>query len=80
MDGHLVGHGAKGLDELPLRRFCSFIWWMATRNAEEKDVENFRIQLWRPPLGYQTEIPAESPWSPENESKAFQSLKASLNA
>jgi len=53
---------------------------MVTRNAEEKDVEQFRIQLWRPPLGAQTEIPAESPWSAENETRAFQSLKSALNA
>lgn len=65
------------LRELPLERFCNFVYWMATRNGSPTDVEKFRAKLWRPPKG-EVVIDARSPWAPENEQKGFGALKMSL--
>jgi len=72
--GEAVARGLDDLDEMPLARFVPFMWWWCTHGREQADVERFRARLWRPPRG---EAPApQSPWSAENEARAFQALKA----
>jgi len=66
------------LRELPLDRFCNYVYWMATREASSVDIEKFRARLWRPPPGKAAD--ARSPWSKENETGAFQALKAGLGS
>lgn len=76
VDGYGVGHGFDPL-ELEFQRLLNFTWWWATRNAASDEVDKFRNRLWRPPP--RTEVTHEkSPWHPENENKAFQSLKNAL--
>lgn len=77
LDGYAVAHNMPSLRRLPLERFCNFVWYMFTRNANDPAaVDKFRASLWMPPKG---EVPPpQSPWSAENESKAFGALKAGL--
>jgi len=64
-----------------VRRLLNYVWWWATRNAEEKERTKFRNRLWQPPKGTSAQdIPEKSPWSRKNESAALGSLKASLSA
>lgn len=82
IDGYAVGHNVPDVRTLPLDRFCNFIWWLSTRNANETDQAKARAQLWRPPPvvpgKVATPIDPRSPWSAENEAKALASLKAGL--
>lgn len=79
LDGYCVAHGIPDPRELPLERFCNLVWYMMTRNAkDEAAVAKIRAQLWRPPRGM-TVIDRRSPWSPENETKAFAALKSALS-
>lgn len=81
MEGHLVGHGhAGGLEDLPLHSLLSFVWWYATHNLEEEEKDKFRTKLWQPPKGSTAPIHPDSPWSPENEMKSFQSLRSETGA
>lgn len=77
MDGYAVGHGLADLRDLPIERFCTFVWWLWTRNGDEKDRAKFKARLWQPPKG-KAVTDRRSPWSPENESKAFASLQSAL--
>ena len=80
MEGYSVAHGGGDVDltELPMRQFCSFIWWFATRNAEkQEDVDKFDIDLWRPPKGFAGKI--EGPWSPEAENEALMAFKRTVS-
>lgn len=65
-----------GMDpmELPPDRFFSlaYVWLLGERDEVEK--AKFDAKLWLPEKG--KAIPKESPWSPENESKAFAAFKA----
>lgn len=64
--------------ELPLDRFCNFIWWWATRNAtDEQEIDKLRAQLWRPPPGVAPH--PDSPWAPEAEAQAFAAFKAQVS-
>lgn len=74
IDGWAVGHGLDDLRKLPLSRFCSFMWWYATKDAEGSEVAKFEARLWRPVPG----AVAQGPWSPEAETAAFKGLKAQL--
>lgn len=65
------------LRTLPLDRFSSYVYWSATRNASQVDLEKFRARLWRPPVGTVV-TDSRSPWAPENEQRGFASLKAGL--
>ncbi|AWY05285.1 hypothetical protein QDA01_gp75 [Microbacterium phage Cinna] len=60
-----------------MERFCNFVWWLWTRNGDEKDKAKFKARLWQPPKG-QAVTDRRSPWSPENESKAFGALQSAL--
>lgn len=77
IDGYAAAHNMPDLRDLELDRFCNFVWHMATRNSDAKEVEKLRARLWRPPKGEAVTDP-RSPWAPENERGAFQSLKMSL--
>ena len=75
IDGYALGHGVD-LEALRLDRFCNFMWWFITRNAEsEQAVEKLRARLWMPPAG---EVPAGGPWSAGAETAAFKALQASV--
>jgi hypothetical protein len=65
------------LVDLPLERFCNYVWWLYTRDGDQKEVDKFKIALWRPPKGVEV-TDTRSPWSAASEQKAFGSLKASL--
>jgi hypothetical protein len=76
LEGHLVGQGAiYGMEDLPINRFLGYVWWYFTKDADERQRDKFKAALWRPPT-IDTPIPKESPWSAENEMKAFSALKA----
>lgn len=57
-------------------RAANLVWYWATRNADEKGLEQFRIRLWQPPAN--APAPKTGPWSAEEETQAFRSLKASV--
>lgn len=78
LDGYAVGHNMPRLESLPLSRFCNWIWWMLTRNANEQEREKTRAKIWRPPPTEKGPIDKRSPWSAENEMKAFSALKSQL--
>lgn len=81
LDGYAVAHGVPDPRTLPLSRFCSFVWYMMTCNVEKQaEIETMRAQLWRPLPKSTAPIPTRSPWSAENETKAFGALTASLGA
>lgn len=73
LDGYAVANGIRPERE-PLPRYCAFVYHMVTRNGDEKSVTKFDTRLWMPPKGVAPD--ARSPWSPENETKAFQAVKA----
>lgn len=76
LDGYAVSRNMPPLATLPLDRFNNFVWWFLTREGDPKEIEKFRLRLWRPPPG---RAPTQdSPWSAENETKAFAGLKAAL--
>ena len=79
LDGYAVGHGMPPLTSLPLDRFCNWVWWMLTREANESDRQKIRAKIWRPPPEENKPIDPRSPWSAENEMKAFSALKAQLS-
>lgn len=77
MDGYAVGHGLDDLRYLRIDRFVNFVWWLFTRNGEEKDRDKFKARLWMPPKG-QAVTDRRSPWSPANETSAFAALQSTL--
>lgn len=78
LDGYAVSHGMGDLRELPLERVCNFVYYRLTDGADEKGLAKFKAKLWMPPKDV---IPdARSPWSAENETKAFAALSARLGA
>lgn len=75
IDGFAVSQNMPDLRTLPLGRFCSFVYWWATRGADDEATKaKFDSRLWQPPPG---EV-AQGPWSPEAETAAFASVKAAL--
>ena len=75
IDGFAASQNMPDLGRMPLGRFCSFVYWWATRNAEkESDITRFDAQLWRPPPGKA----GMGPWSAEAETSAFAALKKGL--
>jgi len=78
LDGFAVSQNMPDLRTLTQARFDNFVWWWATRNADEKQLTKFKADMWRPPKG--TEVTQkESPWHPENETAALASLQASMS-
>lgn len=73
LDGYAVAHGTNPSQE-PIGRFCAFVYHMVTRNGDEKGIRKFDQNLWMPPKGVAPD--RRSPWSPENETAAFQAVKA----
>lgn len=64
----------RDLRTLSASDFLDFAWYLLTRNGSPESVEKFRRTLWMPPKGVAPD--PRSPWSPENETKAFQAVKA----
>lgn len=62
------------LRTLPLPAFLDFLWYMHTKDGDEAGIEKFRRALWMPPKGVAPD--ARSPWSAQNETAAFQAVKA----
>lgn len=60
----------------------NLIYYWATKNAQEqKDLDKFDRQLWMPPPTMDPDdIPADSPWSAENETAAFAAFSAQFEA
>jgi len=75
-DGWAVSRNIPPVGTLPIARFCNLVWyWLTYRAESEKDVSKIRNTLWRPPPGH---VPTKGPWSPEEETSAFQSLRKAL--
>lgn len=72
-----MAHGLDYLQEMPLDRFCNFIWWMLTKDGQESDRAKLKAKLWKPPVGVAVTDP-RSPWSPENERAALSQFKAQV--
>lgn len=75
LDGLAVSRNMPPLQSLPVDRFCNFVWWWMTRNADEAERKRLQARIWQPPLDY---VPKTGPWAAQNESSSFQSLKAAL--
>jgi hypothetical protein len=82
LHGWAVGHGLR-LQTLTLEEFCHWMWWMLTRNAKnDAERDKLRAKLWRPPVNAVTAskpIDSRSPWSAENETRAFAALKSRVS-
>lgn len=76
MDGWAASQGLPELGKFTLPRFCNLVWYWYTKDGDQKDVDKFEAQLYRPPVGVQA--PAVGPWSAEAEMAAFRSMKAAL--
>lgn len=79
LDGYSVGNNFD-LEDLPLGRLSNFVWWWLTSGRGEtdpKEVEKFRIRLWRPPAGVEV-TDERSPWSASKENEAFSALKNAM--
>jgi hypothetical protein len=71
--------GMRSVDplEMPFERFLNLVYAWYTEGMDETEIAKFDAKLWMPVKG--AEIPKESPWSPENEQKAFSQFKAAVN-
>lgn len=58
----------------------NFVWHMLTRTQDENETAKLRAKVWRPPPENTQPIDPRSPWSPENEAKAFAALKMQTGA
>ncbi len=76
LDGYAVAHGVPDLRALDLSRLCNYVYWFLTKDGDEQGVAKFRAKLWQPPKGQRPD--ARSPWSAENESKAFAAFASSV--
>lgn len=74
VEGYAITHGIKSVQDMPLGSFTSMVSYLATENAEKKDKDKFRQDVWRPPKGVRAD--PRSPWSPANEKAAFDAVKA----
>lgn len=63
--------------ELEFERFLNLVYAWYTDGMDEQEIAKFDAKLWIPPKG--KPIPAESPWSAENERKAFAQFKTAVN-
>lgn len=77
LDGFALAHQMPPLAELPLDRFCNFVYWRITDGAEAPELAKFRAQLWMPPRGVEPD--KRSPWSPDNELAALQAFKKQVS-
>lgn len=59
---------------MPLSDFVDLVWYLCTRNGQQKEIDRFRERVWMPPKGVVPD--PRSPWSAENETRAFQAVKA----
>lgn len=59
--------------DLPFDRLLSVVYYWATQEADEQEVQKFDTRLHRPPPGV---VPTTGPWTAEAETAAFKSVKA----
>lgn len=64
------------LPSIDVDRLANFVYWHITKDGSPEDVDKFRAKLWQPPIGQ--EAHEKSPWSPENEAKAFSNARTAL--
>ena len=76
LDRYAVAHGVPDLYTLDLRRLCNYVYWFLTKDGDEQGVAKMRARLWQPPKGERPD--ARSPWSAENEGKAFAAFASSV--
>ena len=76
LDGYAAAQNLPNLQEMDLSRLCNFVYWYVTKDAAKESIDKYNAQLWMPPKGIEPD--ERSPWSPENEAKAFSALSASL--
>lgn len=62
---------------MDLDRACNLVWYWVIRGRDLNEVEKFKLQLWQPPPN--APAPTQGPWSAEEETNAFRSLKSALN-
>lgn len=78
IDGALAASLTTDPLDLPIDRFLNLVYWRAVDGGSEEDVRKFESRLWMPPVGV---APApQSPWSPENETRAFKGLVAEVGS
>lgn len=71
------------LEDMPLERFFSYVWYRLMENRDEQEVAKLRAQIWRPPPDLdiaEATKDKRSPWNPENENKALGALMSQLGA
>lgn len=62
--------------DLPFDRFLNRVYYWFIKDREPNEIAKFDLQLWLPPKG--ADIPEESPWSAENETRAFKAFQSSI--
>lgn len=73
IDGWAAVSGSDPM-QLPADRFLNLIYFWAVKELDQDDRFKLDTRLWMPPKG---EAPApQSPWSAENEKKAFSAFVA----
>lgn len=77
VDGMAMGTGMGDLEDYPLGRVANFAWWLLTKEKDAKEIDKLKARIWQPPRGH-VEIETASPWSAENEMKAFSAIKSQL--
>lgn len=71
----LDGNADTDLLRLPFDRFLNRIYAHLIRGKDPLAVQRFNTRLWMPPPGV---VATRGPWSPEEETQAFQSVRAAL--
>lgn len=77
VNGFAVSQNMPDLREMYLDRLTWFLYWYFTRNGDPDSIATFRAKLWIPPKGMA--IPAQSPWSAENERASFSAFASQFS-
>jgi len=76
-NGQIIATSGRSLLDLPLMDGLSALYYLAVKGGREEDVRKFDSRLWMPPKGVRAD--PRSPWSAENETAAFQAVKAMVS-
>lgn len=77
IDGYAASRNLPDWNDMGLARATNLIWYFLTRNGDSEGIEKLKAQVWMPPKGVAV-TDSRSPWSPEQENAAFESLQASM--
>lgn len=77
MDGEAVMRGIDPL-KLPIDRFCNWVWHMLARNRNEKQMNELRMEVYRPLPGQDPDDVTEGPWSDDEMGAAFMELQRQM--